>query len=207
MAPIRVGIIGLSTSAKTSWASSAHLPYLKSVPDKYVITALCNTSVASAQRSIAAFDLPPTTKAYGDVHDLAKDPDVDLVVCNTRVDVHYPTIRPSVEAGKNVFVEWPLGANVEQAKDLTELVRQKGVKSVVGIQGRMSPIVTAVKGLLDSNRIGKVLSSSVNASGGSRLRDVLPEGLKYFADRKVGGNYVTIGFAHSKVLKIAKESC
>ena len=74
--PIRVGIIGLSTSAKTSWASSAHLPYLKASGGKYTITALCNTSIDSAKAAIQSYDMPNTTKAYGDAKDLAADPDV-----------------------------------------------------------------------------------------------------------------------------------
>jgi hypothetical protein len=36
---------------------------------------------------------------------LATDPDVDLVVCSLRVDKHFLTIKPSIIAGKDIFVE------------------------------------------------------------------------------------------------------
>ena len=78
MAPIRVGIIGLSKSAETSWASSAHYPYLIASNGKYKINALCNSSKEAAQRAIENYKLPTTTKAYGNPQDLAKDPDVRL---------------------------------------------------------------------------------------------------------------------------------
>ena len=201
MAPIRVGIIGLSTSAKTSWASIAHLPYLKAYPEKYVVTAICNSSVESANKAVIHYQLPSSTKAYGDVHDIAKDPAVDLVVCCTRVDMHYSTIRPSIEAGKDVYVEWPLAANVESARDLAHLARQKGVRTMVGLQGQQSPIASTVKRLLASGSIGRPLSSSIFASGGTRRRDAMPETLSYFSDKDVGGNMVTIGYAHSKFCK------
>ncbi|KAI9775336.1 MAG: hypothetical protein M1835_005858 [Candelina submexicana] len=194
--PIRVGIIGLSTSAKTSWASSAHLPYLKDCKGKYIITALCNTSVTSAKTAIDSYGLPSTTKAFGDAKDLAADPDVDLVVCCTRVDTHYETIKPAIEQGKAVFVEWPLGSNLKQAQELNELTRQKNVESMVGLQGRLSPIVLKVKSLVEDGRIGKVLSTNVVADGGTASRDSLKEGLKYFTQKEVGGNIVTIGFGH-----------
>lgn len=197
MAPIRVGIIGLSSSAKTSWASSAHLPYLQSVPDKFLIIALCNSSVTAALKSISEYGLPSTTKAYGDPDDLAQDPNIDLMVCCTRVDSHYSTISPSIKAGKDVYVEWPLASRVDEARELANLAQQNGVKSMVGLQGRVSPIINTIKRLLDSGEIGQVLSSSVSASGGSRLRDSLPEGLKYFTEKDVGGNVATIGYAHS----------
>lgn len=76
MAPIRVGIIGLSKNAKTSWASKAHLPYLLASNGKYEIKALCNSSVDSAKEAIKVYKLPPSTKAYGDPHDIANDPEV-----------------------------------------------------------------------------------------------------------------------------------
>lgn len=202
MAPIRIGIIGLSKSAKTSWAGIGHLPYLQTVTDKFPITALCNTSVTAAQKAISEYGLPSATKAYGDPNDLAKDPNVDLVVCCTRVDSHYATIRPSIKAGKNVFVEWPLASRVEEARELAYLAEKHGVTAMVGLQGRVSPIVITVKRLLGAGEIGQVLSSSVIASGGTRLRDALPQGLKYFTERDVGGNVVTIGFAHSMFLPI-----
>ena len=73
---IRVGVIGLSASAKTSWASSAHLPYLQSSAGKYVIIALCNSSVSAAHSAIKAYNLPISTKAYGNPQDLAEDAEV-----------------------------------------------------------------------------------------------------------------------------------
>ena len=75
MAPLRIGMIGLSASATTSWAANAHLPYLKAT-QKYAITALCNSSVAAAKSAIKAFDLPAGTKAYGNPNDLADDDEV-----------------------------------------------------------------------------------------------------------------------------------
>lgn len=196
MAPIRVGIIGLSKNATTSWAKSAHLPYLIASNGKYEIKALCNSSKESAQKAIGGYELPSTTKAYGNPEDLANDPDIDLVVCATRVDVHYKTIKPSLEAGKDVFVEWPLTSNVQDTEELARLANAKKVKAMVGLQGRVSPLYLKVKELLEEGRIGKVLSSSIIASGGTNLRDSIGEGLAYFFDRSVGGNLVTIFLGH-----------
>jgi predicted dehydrogenase len=61
MAPIRVGFIGLSSSG---WAKGAHFPFLKE-SDKYEIVAICNSSVESAKEAIKSYELPSTTKAYG----------------------------------------------------------------------------------------------------------------------------------------------
>ncbi|KAK3332919.1 hypothetical protein B0T19DRAFT_113369 [Cercophora scortea] len=198
MAPIRVALIGLSASAKTSWASRAHLPYLLSPAGlaKFEIVALLNSSVAAAKSAIAEYNLPATTRAYGDPAALAADPDVDLVVCNTRVDKHAETIRPSLAAGKSVYSEWPLAQDAAHARDLAGVARESGARTVVGLQGRVAPLTQKVKELVLSGRIGKVLSSELRATGGSNDRDVLPPGLAYFTQREVGGNFYTIGVAH-----------
>ncbi|KAK0710277.1 hypothetical protein B0T26DRAFT_755362 [Lasiosphaeria miniovina] len=200
MAPIRVAIVGLSASAKTAWASRAHLPYLLSARgrERFEIVALLNSSVDAAKAAIAAYELPATTKAYGDPDALAADADVDLVVVNTRVDVHHAVIRPSVAAGKAAFVEWPLAQDAAHARDLADLAREKGVlaKSAVGLQGRLSPVAKAVRAALDAGRIGKLLSVEVRAFGGTNDRDAVPNTLSYFLDRDVGGHIYSIGAAH-----------
>ncbi|EKG21149.1 Oxidoreductase [Macrophomina phaseolina MS6] len=197
MAPIRIGFIGLSASS--SWAATAHLPYL-SQTSKYQITALLNSSVASAEAAIKAHNLPHTTKAYGTPADLAADPDIDLVVCSVRVDRHFPILRPLLQASKSIkaiYCEWPLAANLAEAEELAALAKSRGIRTLVGLQGRQSPILSKIKGLLDSGRIGDVLSVSVVVAAHNFGAEDLAE-LAYLQDEKTGGNMVTIHFSHCK---------
>ncbi|KAK4201198.1 hypothetical protein QBC40DRAFT_278681 [Triangularia verruculosa] len=198
MAPIRVAIIGLSASAKTAWASRAHLPYLFSPlgRSKFEVVALLNSSTEAARAAIKAYNLPPSTKAYGTPEDLAADPEVELVITNTRVDKHVETALPSVEAGKDVYVEWPLAANSDDARKLAEAAKQHGGLGVVGLQGPLGPLPRKLREVIDSGKIGRVLSSEFRANGGIDARDTVPASLSYFTERKVGGYVYTIGFAH-----------
>ncbi|KAH7166353.1 hypothetical protein EDB81DRAFT_712829 [Dactylonectria macrodidyma] len=198
MPPIRTAIVGLSASAKTSWASNAHLPYLLSARGRarYEIVALCNTSVEAAQKAISHYNLPKETRAYGDPESLSKDNDVELVVVCTRVDVHHQTALPSVKAGKAVFVEWPLAQDASHAEELSVAARESGSRTFIGLQGRVAPPVVKLREVLQQGRIGKILSSEVHAAGGTIDRDLLPTGLKYFTDKAIGGNIVTIGLGH-----------
>ncbi|KAF5123948.1 Galactose/lactose metabolism regulatory protein GAL80 [Metarhizium anisopliae] len=198
MAPIRTAIIGLSSAAATSWASTAHLPSLVTPAgqSRFQIVALLNSSVSAAESAIKAYDLPPRTRAYGSPEDLAADPAVDLVICSTRVDRHYETVLPSVRAGKDVYVECPVAATDADIRNLTDEARRSGSTTLVGLQGRWAAPVLKLRELLDAGAIGKVLSVDVRAYGGTKDRETLPVGLKYFADRDVGGNPITIGFGH-----------
>ena len=126
--PLRTALIGLSSSAATSWAATAHLPGLLSEKgrSKFAIKALLNSSTEAAKSAIKTFNFPDDTKAYGSPEDLAADPDIDLVICNTRVDKHYETIIPSIRAGKDVFVEWPIAGKKEHIEEIVEAAKQSG---------------------------------------------------------------------------------
>jgi predicted dehydrogenase len=193
MAPIQVGIIGLS--ATSSWAVRAHLPYLQK-STKYEIVGVCNSSVESSEAAIKAHNLPDTTKAYGSVADLSANPDIDLVVCSVRVDRHYQCLKPAIAAGKDCFVEWPLASNLEQATELLQLADAKGVKTMVGLQGQVGPLVKRVKELVVSEQaIGRILSSTINLATGLST-DVTYEGYEYLNDVELGGNMLVIPFGH-----------
>ncbi|PRP80518.1 oxidoreductase [Planoprotostelium fungivorum] len=190
---IRVALIGLSAGAATAWASIAHLPYLTN-SDKYKIIALLNSSVAAAREAIQFYNLPPDTKAYGSPDDLAADADVQLVVCSVRVDRHFSTVMPSILAGKDVFMEWPLASNEQEARRMMEAAKEKKVKTMVGLQGRADAAANAVRGLIGRKEIGDVKSVEVFVPQGQFSQ--LPEGLEYFTDKRTGGNHLTILFAH-----------
>lgn len=202
--PVRIAIIGLSSSAVTSWAAAAHLPALVNERHRnlFQIIALCNSSVDAAKSAIEQYKLDPSTvKAYGSPADLAADPDVELVLCNTRVDKHYETILPSIQAGKHVYIEWPIASNLAH---IEELVAAYGARenqdqvAAVGLQGRFAPPVVKIREVLQSGRVGKLLSTEVRIFGGTKDRQNLTSGLKYFTQKEIGGNAITIGFGHGR---------
>lgn len=115
---------------------------------------------------------------------------VDLVVCTTRVDLH------CLLKGKDVYCEWPLASNAKSAEELDALAKEKNARTIIGLQGELSPIILKVKSFIEQeNKIGKVLSSSVTAAGGTRTRDKMMEGLKYFTTKIVGEILLPLGSA------------
>jgi predicted dehydrogenase len=197
MSPIRVAIAGLSSSAKVTWAADAHLPYLLSSFGKkhYQLVALLNSSTQAAQAAKKTFNLPIDVKAYGDPATLAADPDIDLIVVCTRVDIHASVVEPSLKAGKAVYIEWPLTQSLATSLSIAKLTSDPR-NSIIGLQGRVAPITLRIKDLLATNTIGKVLSSQVRAFGNLIQRDALPESLAYFAERKIGGHPINIHYGH-----------
>ncbi|KAL5044865.1 hypothetical protein BDW71DRAFT_215491 [Aspergillus fruticulosus] len=168
MSPIRIGII-------------AHLPYLQSPNSKFEIVAVCNSTVESAAKSVRDLSLTGRVKTYGNVQDIADDNDIDLVVCTTRVDRHYKSILPSLRAGKDVFVEWPLGRNLEEAKELLNIAKQHNVRIYCYI--------------LAEGKIGKVLSTTITSQGIIGGQSEL-ENQAYLLDRDSGGSLLSIPALH-----------
>ncbi|KAF1809313.1 oxidoreductase [Eremomyces bilateralis CBS 781.70] len=183
MAPIRTAIIGLSAAPTGSaWAALAHFPYLSQSPE-YQVVALLNSSKEAAETAIKKFNFPGDTKAYGTSEELAADDEVDLV-------------KPILERGKaSVFCEWPLGADLKEFREMTDAIGETGVGNVVGFQGGFTPLVTTLKALIADGKIGKVLSSTVTASG-MHGGPSTPKAYAFTDDRKIGANTLTIVFGH-----------
>lgn len=201
MAPIRVGLIGLTTVTPSgegytpgSWGL-AHLAGLSGSPH-YKIVALCNSTVEKAQKSIEHNKLDPATKAYGSVEELVQDPEVDLVVVSVHVDKHYALVKPALQNKKSVFVEFPLAGSYLQVEELAELARQAGVKTVVGAQARANLALKKVKELIKSRAIGDVVSTSWTIYMSLSTWSGLPEGLKDFVDLEGGPGRINIGLGH-----------
>ncbi|KAK3402356.1 hypothetical protein B0T20DRAFT_451180 [Sordaria brevicollis] len=196
--PLRLALIGLSSTSPSSWLSLAHLPYLLSPHGlaRYQIIALLNSSLSSAAAAISHYGLDPSiVRPYGSAEDLAQEREVDLVVVGTRVDVHYGNLKPLLEGWR----DWRRG----DGKGLRMGQMKKrgvywGVRTVVGTQGWGSPVVKKIRDVLGSKegKLGKVLSTELRISGMTGDREKLGEKMAYFAERKVGGNLWTIGGGH-----------
>ncbi|KAF2660362.1 NAD(P)-binding protein [Lophiostoma macrostomum CBS 122681] len=196
MAPIRVGIIGLSANSGIgpSWAKIAHLPYLAASPH-YSITGILNTSLESSQKAIQTFNLSKTAKPFSDLNHLTSDPNIDLIVVAVEVKKHAALVKAAIEHGKNVYCEWPLDVNHVEAEKLAALAKEKGVKTYVGLENRRSPPWTALRDIISSGKIGDVLSTSVTATLGP-IPQVWTERAAFYLDVYSGQSPLHTRVAH-----------
>ncbi|KAI0159660.1 oxidoreductase [Xylariaceae sp. FL1272] len=215
MAPTRVAIVGLkprpaevhrwandSNDGKVDisgqlgfWAVKAHLPALQSMPENYDIVAVCNSTIDSAALAIEQYGLT-SAKPYGNPDDLAADSNVDLVVISVNVRKHFELAKPALEKKKDVFVEWPLGASVAQAEELTQLAARMGVRTSVGVQARADPLIVKLKEIVESDQLGNILSSSVLVNSSFLPLSGWIEGAEYYLNHDSGGNELLIYFGH-----------
>ncbi len=186
---IRVGIIG--ANANYGWSKRAHLPALLGMPD-FELAAVCTSRPETAQESKAFYG---AEHAFHDFTEMANHPDVDLVVVSVSVPAHYGMVKAGLEAGKHVFCEWPLGANTEEAVELTDLAHKKGVRTLIGLQARGGPALLRLRELVAEGYVGKMLASNMTMF----LPGLLQRGSDraWMASRANGANTLSIGSGHA----------
>lgn len=170
----RIGLIGLSAKGyidiaskivnithmyDRSWASRSHLGYLQKT-NLYKISALQNSSKSSAEAAAKEYGLADVA-THDSPASIASDPDVDIVAVSVNVPQHYNLIKPALEAGKDIFSEWPLARNASEAEELVQLAKEKGVRTMVGLQARQNPSILKAKEIVASGKLGKILGTTL----------------------------------------------
>jgi predicted dehydrogenase len=138
----------------------------------FEVVAVATRHRESAEETARQFGVP---HAFGDPAELIGHPDVDLVTVSVKVPHHHALVRAAIEAGKHVFCEWPLGADTAEAVDLLGLATARGVRHVIGLQGRRSPIVNYVRDLVADGSIGELAYVTLSIEGGGRGGEITAE--------------------------------
>ena len=126
---------------------------------------------------------------------MVSHPDIDLVVVAVRVPGHYDLVMQALEAGKSVFCEWPLGANVAEAEKMARLAADGSLRTAVGLQARSDPTLTYARELIEQGHIGDVLSANLTNVGQAITQR--GAGRIWQGDRRNGANTLTIAGGHA----------
>ena len=186
---IRVGLIGANVQA--GWSHRSHIPALLGLPE-YELAAVCTAHKKTAEQSAKQFGVP---QAYHDYRKMVENPDIDLVTVSVRVPFHHEMVMAALNAGKHVFCEWPLGANLKEAEEMAALARSKGVRTMVGLQARGAPSLLHLRELLAEGYVGEIVSSNMTMfSPGILRRDVSSA---WQADNEKGATTFTISGGHT----------
>jgi predicted dehydrogenase len=157
---LNVAVVGASISnspdGRERFAIRAHLPALKKLSDLYDVVAVCTTRMETASETARQFDVP---HAFDNVERMLRElPQIDVVCVCVRPVTHYQVVMAALRAGKHVYCEQPLGVSTAQAREMYELARDKGVRTVVGHQYHYEPAVLQMAEMAKSGWIGKPLS-------------------------------------------------
>lgn len=119
-----------------------------------------------------------------------------MIVISVKVPHHYPLVKAALEAKKDVFVEWPLAASLQQAEALTALARQQGVRTMVGLQARQSPSIRRAREIVASGDLGDILGTTMLGTG-TIFGPQVTQPYLYLSDIEAGANLLTIPAGHA----------
>ena len=186
---IRVGMIG--ANPHYGWSMRAHLPALRAMPD-YELTAVCTSRPETAAESAKHYG---ARLAFHDYHEMVTHPEIDVVTVSVRVPLHHDMVQAALQAGKHVFCEWPLGANLAETETLAALGRVQSVRTMIGLQANYDPALMHLRDLVAEGYVGEVLSCHMVMF----LPGLLQRGIDraWMADQAMGANTLTISFGHA----------
>ena len=186
---IRVGIIGANVGY--GWTPRSHAPAIAEMPE-IEFSAVCTSRKETAKESADAYGVP---LAFSNHKEMLDKTDLDVVAVVVRVPKHYDLAMDVLKAGKNIYTEWPLGANLKEAEEMTHLAKEKGLLTMVGLQSRAAPIFLYLRDLIHEGHIGEVLSANMRQFSSGVLSR--PPGRTWQKDVELGATTLTIPFGHS----------
>ena len=159
-----------------------HVNNLLKYPDMEVIICTNKKSISTEiQKSCKIVK----SLEYG----IKETPDIAFITNVT--SEHVSTAIKLAECGINLFIEKPLSHSMEHIDSLSEIIKRKKIKVMIGSNFRFHECIKKIKELLDENIIDEIISVRVEC--GSYLPDWHPnEDYRsgYAAQKELGGGVV-----------------
>lgn len=153
MTNIRIGIIGGGYMGKAHAVAFAAVGGLFDTALRPVLEMVCASTDTSAERYRASFGF---NRATSDWRTLVNDPDVDAVVIASPQLTHKDIAIAAFQAGKPVFCEKPLGASLEESREMVAAAKEASAINMVGFNYIRTPASQYARQLVAEGRIGDV---------------------------------------------------
>jgi len=122
------------------------------------MTAVCDLWKLKREKAVAANEkyYGRAPRAFQHLEDVLALKDVDAVIISTPEHSHSPILKMVVDAGKDAYVEKPMGNVLAEAKAARDAVKQHNKIVQVGTQHRSEPYPRAAHDLVQSGALGEV---------------------------------------------------
>jgi predicted dehydrogenase len=122
------------------------------------MTGVCDLWRLNREKAVAANQKyhGHAPRAFSHIEDVLATKDIDAVILSTPDHSHSPLLKMAAEAGKDAYVEKPMGNVLEEAKAARNAVRQNNRIVQVGTQHRSEPHPRAAQELVQTGVLGDV---------------------------------------------------
>ena len=151
MKTINIAMIGVGN------ISGIYLKNLTGLFQEVRLIGVCDLIRERAEKAQQEYRIP---KLYETMHDAFADPEVDVVLNLTRPYEHFEVSKAALEAGKHVYSEKPLGADLEEGKYLLKLAQEKGLHLGGAPDTVLGAGIQTCRRLIDDGYIGTPIGSA-----------------------------------------------
>jgi predicted dehydrogenase len=149
MEKIRVGIIGTGLA----W-ERLHYPAYQELSDKYEIVALCDVDKSRAEEWGRRLGLNTARDIFTECQVMIERGDIQVIDIMVPIAKNHVVAEMVARSGKNIILEKPISATVEQAMDTLELSRQYGIQMMIAENYRYSDEFNIIRDLVHQQRVG-----------------------------------------------------
>lgn len=179
---IGVAVVG------TGFGQKVHIPAFQA-HHKTKIVAIYHQDIDKAQTIAKNHNIPNACDSLAEILAL---PTVEAVSISTPPFLHYEMAKQVLQAGKHLLLEKPITLNVDEAKELYQLAKDKNVIAIVDFEFRFVPEWQFFAELLSSNYIGNIRLIKIDWLGSSRADTSRPWNW-YSSQEKGGGALGSLG--------------
>ena len=106
MDKVKIGVLGAGA------ISGIYFKNLTKVFTEVEIIAVCDLFAQKAKEAAKEYKIP---KVYGTMEEMLADEEIEIILNLTRPNEHYKTTKAALLAGKHVYSEKPLAAEIGRA--------------------------------------------------------------------------------------------
>lgn len=184
---VKLGIIGTGLAAK-----NLHLPALKKLQEYFEITAVCNHTPEKAKLFSEMVGGVPYYQSY---NELLKQ-DIDAVDISLPIDLNYEVTLASLKAGKHVFLEKPIAANMKEAAEMLQFPQKFEKVMIVAENFRYRKVFNRLKEIIESGEIGQPYAAQWNLFYGITTENEYAA-TKWRQNHQYPGGFITDAGVHN----------
>ena len=156
MSRVKVAMIGVGC------ISGIYLENITKTFKELELIGVCDLVRERAENAQREYGIP---KIYETMHDAFADPEVEIVLNLTRPYEHFEVTKAALEAGKHVYSEKPLGADLAEGKALVKLAQEKGLMLGGAPDTFLGAGIQTCRRLIDDGYIGTPIGSAAYMIG------------------------------------------
>lgn len=144
---VRIGVIGTGW-----WATTAHLPSLKSYPAAEV-AAIADPNPERLERAGDTYEIE---RRYSDYRTMIEREQLDAVIVATPHATHYDIASDVLQHKLGLLLEKPMVLRAREARALTDLAARQNVPLIVGYPWHFVPQHQRLRDAIIAGRLGQI---------------------------------------------------